>query len=157
MARSKSTHTSFVGILTFTIHPYACFSRLSCAYWCWLVHAILQWVFSTCMQEKHPILWLRIVGFDSVALLLHPMHIDTQKASVGMYSECDYPYKSCSCTFWPSHPSFVLQFCSIIFIFVSLLSVSFMNAILHGLLIQLSMVHHWPSIEDEVCTCVRNS
>ena len=32
-------------------------------------------------------------------LLLHPMHIDTQKASVGMYSECDYPYKSCLCTF----------------------------------------------------------
>ena len=24
------------------------------------------------------------------------MHIDTQKASIGMYSECDYPYKSCS-------------------------------------------------------------
>ena len=23
----------------------------------------------------------------------------TQKASVGMYSGCDYPYKSCLCTF----------------------------------------------------------
>ena len=23
------------------------------------------------------------------------MHIDTQKTSVGMYSECDYRYKSC--------------------------------------------------------------
>ena len=26
------------------------------------------------------------------------------KASVGMCSGCDYPYKSCSCTFWPCHP-----------------------------------------------------
>ena len=49
-------------------------------------------------RRKHP-LWLRIVSFDSVALLLHPMHIDTQKASVGMYNECYYPYKSCLCTF----------------------------------------------------------
>ena len=37
-------------------------------------------------------------NFDSVTLLLHPLHIDTQKASVGMYSECDYSYKSCLCT-----------------------------------------------------------
>ena len=37
MAGSKSRQTRFVGIITFTIHPYACFSRLSCAYWCRLV------------------------------------------------------------------------------------------------------------------------
>ena len=49
-------------------------------------------------KRKHP-LWIRIVSFDSVALFLHSMHIDTQTESVGMYSECDYPYKSCLCTF----------------------------------------------------------
>ena len=67
--------------------------------------------------RKHP-LWLRIVSFDSVALPLHPMHIATQKASVGMYSGCDYPYKSCLCTFWPCHPYFIFQFYSIVFILV---------------------------------------
>ena len=30
------------------------------------------------------------------------------KASVGMYSGRDYLYKSCLCTFWPSHPYFIL-------------------------------------------------
>ena len=40
-------------------------------------------------------------SIDSVTLLLHPMHniIDTKKASVGMYSECNYSYKSYLCTF----------------------------------------------------------
>ena len=71
-------------------------------------------------RRKHP-LWIRIVSFDSVALLLHPMHIDTQKVSIGMYSECDYPYKSCLCTFWPCHSYFILQFYSIVFILVSIL------------------------------------
>ena len=32
-----------------------------------------------------------------------------------MYSGCDYPYKSCFCTFWPCHPYFILQFYSIAF------------------------------------------
>ena len=35
-------------------------------------------------------------------------YIATQKASVGMYSGCDYPHKSCLCTFWPCHPYFIL-------------------------------------------------
>ena len=40
-------------------------------------------VFSTCMQEKTS---PRIVSFDSVALLLHPMHNPaTQKPSVRIY------------------------------------------------------------------------
>ena len=47
-------------------------------------------------------------------LLLHPMHIATRKA---MYSGCDYPYKSCVFC----HPYFILKFCSIIFILVSVL------------------------------------
>jgi hypothetical protein len=42
-------------------------------------------------------------------------HIATQKASVGMYSGCDYPHKSCLYTFWPYHPYFILQFYSIVF------------------------------------------
>ena len=73
--------------------------------------------FSECswlaMHEKHP-LWL----IDSVTLRSHPMHIDTQKASVGirgMHSEWDYPYESC--TFWPCHPYFILQFYLIVFLF----------------------------------------
>ena len=104
---SKSTQTRFVGIITFTIHihPYVCFSRLSCTYWCRLVVSVLD----LHAGEIIP-LWLRI----AVSSLLHPIHIDTQKASVGMYSECDYPYKSCSCTFWPCHPYFILQFYSIV-------------------------------------------
>ena len=36
MAGSKSTQTRFVGIITFIIHPYACFSRLSC------MHALID-------------------------------------------------------------------------------------------------------------------
>ncbi len=39
----------------------------------------------------------------------------TQKASVGMYGGCNYPHKSCLCTFWPCHPYFFLQFYSIVF------------------------------------------
>ena len=69
----------------------------------------------------HP-LWLRIVSFDSVALLLHPMHIATQEASIGMYSEiqCDYPHKSYLCTFDPAIPTSSFNF-SIVFILVSVL------------------------------------
>ena len=110
MVGSKRTQTRFVGIITFIIHPYACFSRLSCAYWCRLVCAILQWVFSTCMREK-----ISPMAQDNFDSLLHPMHIDTQKASVGMYTECDYPYKSCLCTFWPCYPYFILQFYSVFY------------------------------------------
>ena len=32
-----------------------------------------------------------------------------------MYSGCGYPHKSCSCTFRPCHPYFILQFYSITF------------------------------------------
>ena len=38
---------------------------------------------------------------SSVALLLHPMHIDTQKASTGMYSECALYYHKMA--YW-THP-----------------------------------------------------
>ena len=41
-----------------------------------------------------------------------------EKKSVGMYSRCDYPYKSCLCTFWPCHPYFILQFYSIAFLYL---------------------------------------
>ena len=41
--------------------------------------------------------------------------VPSQKASVGMYSGCNYPHKSCLCTFWPCHPYFMLQFYSIVF------------------------------------------
>ena len=40
----------------------------------------------------------RIISFDHdwiVSLIPAP----TQKASVGVYSGCDYPYKSCLCIF----------------------------------------------------------
>ena len=43
----------------------------------------------------------------------------TQKASVGMYSGCDY--KSCLYTFWHCHPYFILKFYSVIFLLVSAL------------------------------------
>ena len=49
---------------------------------------------------------LRRVSFDSVALLLYPIHIATQKASVGMYSECDFP-TNLICD--PAIPKFILQ------------------------------------------------
>ena len=32
MVGPKNTQTRFVGIITSTIHPYACFSRLSCVH-----------------------------------------------------------------------------------------------------------------------------
>ena len=47
-----------------------------------------------------------------------PMHI--KKASVGMYSGCVYPYKSCSYTFWPCHPLLNPLIYSIVFILVSI-------------------------------------
>ena len=80
------------------------------------------------------------------------MHIATQKASVGMYSECDYPYKSYLCTFWPCHPYLILQFHLIVFILVPIL-----------FFIALGVIHQchltWfahstldgPSIEDRRC------
>ena len=39
--------------------------------------------------------------------VLHP-----SKSKFRMYSGCDYPYKSCSCTFWACHPYFIFQFYS---------------------------------------------
>ena len=55
-----------------------------------------------------------------------------QKASIGMYSECDYLYKSCMYTFWPCHPYFILQFYSIVFVLVSVCFLFF---------IALSVIH----------------
>ncbi len=35
-----------------------------------------------------------------------------EKSKHGMHSECDYPHKSCLCTFWPCHPYIILYtFC----------------------------------------------
>ena len=31
-----------------------------------------------------------------------------------MYNGCDYPYKSCLCTFWPCYPYFILQIIQLI-------------------------------------------
>ena len=58
-----------------------------------------------CMWEKMSLMAQDSQSACSVALYLHPqLHcyniIATQKASVGMYCGCDYPYKSYSlCTF----------------------------------------------------------
>ena len=55
------------------------------------------------------------------------------------------PYKSCLCTFWPCHPYFILQFivfytcfCSFFIALSIIIVILFINAILYGLLIQLS-------------------
>ena len=52
------------------------------------------------------------------------------------------PYKSCLCTPWSCHPYFILQFCFLylfLLFFIALnIIVIFINAILYGLLIQLS-------------------
>ena len=59
---------------------------------------------------------MRIVNFShmhtksKISIRIAPMghhrqvH-DKRKASVGMYSGCDYPYKSCLCTFDPAIPT----------------------------------------------------
>jgi hypothetical protein len=62
-----------------------------------------------------------------------------------MYSGCDYPNKSCLCTFWPYHPYSILQFYSIIFYTCYCLFllpsgqnwqfISFSNTIWHDLLL----------------------
>ena len=64
-----------------------------------------------------PILWLTGGGGGGQsALIITLLHAQffipapTQNASIGMYSGCDYPYKSCLCTFWPCYPHFILQF-----------------------------------------------
>ena len=75
MAGSKSTQTRFVGIITSTIHPYACFCRLSCTY-------------------------NLLSALDlNVGEIVGCFCTSQKAASVGMYSGCDYPYKSCLCTF----------------------------------------------------------
>jgi hypothetical protein len=87
------------------------------------VSAIL-WVLTLCMWEKFLLLlllWLVRGDSQLIVALLHDWfipapHIATQKASIGMYSGCDYPYKSYSCTFCPWHPYFVLL---VVFIFVT--------------------------------------
>ena len=123
MAGPKSTQTRFVGIITSTIHPYACFS---CIYWCRLPVLLLQFGYiffeSSCQGLYMLVVEIILIwlvgggGFASQLIVawLHGQfipahHIATKKASVGMYSGCDYPYKSCLCTFWPCHPYFILK------------------------------------------------
>ena len=38
------------------------------------------------------------------------MHVATQRINVGMYTGCDYSYKSYLYTFWPCYSYFILQF-----------------------------------------------
>ena len=114
----KSTQARLLGIRekTTTMHPYACFSQ---TYWCRLIysrHAILG-VFLTCMLEKF------MFSLSVIFFLLLLIIYDPQKASVGMYSGCDYllSLKSCLRTLWHCHPYFIFQFYSIVFILVSVL------------------------------------
>ena len=66
-----------------------------------------------------------------------------QKANVGMYSGCDYLYKS---TFWCCHPYFILQFYSIVFVLVSVL---FLLLSVYGL---LSIFRKMGGAEDHIRT-----
>ena len=129
-----------------------------------LLFLIIFWVFLTWLyyvQGEIPIIiiidsWVRggIVSWLSYLIYWHGWfipapYIATQKASIGMYSGCDYPHKSCLCTFWPYHPYFILQFHSIVFFILvavpfllpsgqSQQFISFSNTIWHGLLTQFS-------------------
>ena len=66
-----------------------------------------------------------------------------------MYGGCDYPYKSCLCTFWPCRPYFILQFYSIVFILVSVPFFYYLGVVHQW---HLTWFAHWtpngPSIED---------
>ena len=97
MAGSKSTQTRFV--------------RDNCIY-----YTSLRLLFSIIMHLSCLLSALDLHVGDTTGCFCTP-----QKASVVMYSGCNYPYKSCLCTFWPCHPYFILQFYSIVFILVSVL------------------------------------
>ena len=120
MAGPKSTQTRFVGIITFTIHPYACFSRSSCmlllmstpiqesGYFCFSVLVPSFEPFWLFAWEKFQLALLVLLLWLMRGWFIPAPGVATQKASVGMYSECDFPHKSCLCTFWSCHPYFIL-------------------------------------------------
>ena len=91
MAGSKSTQTR-LGIITFTIHPYACFSRLSCSYWWWPVGAILN-LNLLCYRHVGEIHYAHmgwgIISFDRRITAWLVNSCTYLKSSVGLYSGCD--------------------------------------------------------------------
>ena len=101
MAVPKSTQIRFVGIITSTIHQYTCFI--------FDYHAPIDvdslWVFLALQVGEVPIiLWLvrvdsQYIDYHVTGLFLHPISIiiATQKASVGIYSWCDYPFEYYLC------------------------------------------------------------
>jgi hypothetical protein len=129
MAGSKSTQTRFVEIIPSIIHPYACFSRLSCnllmltpivlpgsGHSCFNIILVLffesSWLYA-CGRNPYFYCdsWGGIVSWLSHYWLVYSCaSYTTQKASVGMYNGCGYPHKSCLRTFWPCHPYFILLF-----------------------------------------------
>ena len=87
MAGSKITQTRFVGIITFTIHPYACFSLMHLSmvtHWCYpytKLNIIVR------MWEKFTIIssyrgW-GVITFDHV-WVVSLIPAPTKKESVGM-------------------------------------------------------------------------
>ena len=81
--------------------------------------------------------WFRIVSFDSVALSF----CTPQKASVGMYSRCLCLTNLVCVLFDPAIPTSSFNFIVFLYLFLFFfiaLSI-FINAILNGLLIQLSV------------------
>ena len=54
-----------------------------------------------------------------------------EKSNIEMYSGRDYPYKSCLCTFSPSHPYFILQFHCLLYLYNTIIM---MYVIAHAML-----------------------
>ena len=110
-----------VGTITSTVHPYSCFSWLSCA--CLLM--VIQWCYpylESCMHvvEIHIILYCYDCMIDCRITARQFIPAPTHKTSIGMYSGCDYLYKSSNLVFfYPSIPT--TSFNLIVFILVCIL------------------------------------
>ena len=112
MVVPKSTQTIVVGIITYMVHPYACFwlhviYQNSCSF-----SSLASSSSSGSFQDSEICSGQTKVAFMQVSRIIDDTWHCTimSKASVGTYHVCDYPYYTCFGTFWHCHPYFTLQF-----------------------------------------------
>ena len=103
MAVPKSTQTRVVGIITYTVHPYTCFSHYGHVRLPRLATLVCPMYMSDgpyqLPDDDEKVSEEKQQEFQYVTC-------SYLNASVGMYRVCDYPYYSCLGTFWHCHPYF---------------------------------------------------
>ena len=115
MAVPKSNQTSVVGVITYIVHPYAYFSdcdAMLCIHVYWLVR-LATWVCPLHISESWYLPDGEVSEEKEQEFWYGTCIVESKRRDV--LCICDYPYYSCSATFWHCLPYFTLQFMQMFF------------------------------------------